>query len=94
MTCWKCSRTDANHPIEGVARASGGAGSPERPLTLQLRLTDPAYTERLAAFLRSVGQQPVVSGPGSLEVDAPEEELEVYLRVWRVLHPAGDVTFQ
>jgi hypothetical protein len=60
---------------------------------LQLRLVDPAYTERLAAFLRSVGQQPVVSGPGSLEVDAPEEELAVYLRVWHVMHPQGKVAF-
>lgn len=58
---------------------------------MQLHLTDPAYTERLAAFLRSVGQQPIVSGPDVLEVDAPEEELEVYLRVWRVMHPEGDV---
>jgi hypothetical protein len=59
---------------------------------LQLVLIDPAFTERLAAFLRSVGQRPVVSGPGSLEVDAPEEELAVYLRVWHVMHPQGTVT--
>jgi len=58
---------------------------------MQLLLHDPAYTDRLAAFLRSVGQRPIVSGPDVLEVDAPEEELEVYLRVWRVMHPEGDV---
>jgi hypothetical protein len=60
---------------------------------LRLVLIDPTYTERLAAFLRSVGHQPVVSGPGSLEVDAPEDELAVYLRVWHVMHPQGTVTF-
>ena len=59
---------------------------------MQLVLTDPAYTERLAAFLRSVGQRPIVRGPDALEVDAPEDELEVYLRVWHVLHPEGTVT--
>lgn len=58
---------------------------------MQLVVSDPAYTERLAAFLRSVGQQPVVSGPDALELDAPAPEIEIYLRVWRVLHPEGDV---
>jgi hypothetical protein len=58
---------------------------------VQLVVSDPAYTERLATFFRSVGQQPVVSGPDSLEVDAPAAEIEIYLRVWRVLHPDGDV---
>ena len=58
---------------------------------MQLVVSDPAYTERLVAFLRSVGQQPVVSGPDSIEIDAAPAEIEVYLRVWRVLHPEGDV---
>jgi hypothetical protein len=58
---------------------------------VQLVVSDPAYTERLAAFLRSVGQQPVVSGSDSIELDAPAAEIEIYLRVWRVLHPEGDV---
>jgi hypothetical protein len=64
-----------------------GRGSPERPLTLQLLLRDPDYTDRLAAFLRSVGQRPLVHGPGRLDVDAPDEELDAYLRVWHVMHP-------
>ena len=58
---------------------------------MQLVVSDPAFTERLAAFLRSVGQHPVVSGPDSIELDTPPAEIEIYLRVWRVLHPDGDV---
>jgi hypothetical protein len=60
---------------------------------LRLHLTDPGYTERLVAFLRSVGQQPVVYAPDALELDAPVEELEVYLHVWRVMHPEAGVRF-
>jgi hypothetical protein len=59
---------------------------------LRLHLNDPAYTDRLAAFLRSVGQRPTVGAPGSLELAEIEvDELEVYLRVWRVLYPDADV---
>ncbi len=58
---------------------------------MQLQLRDPNYTDRLAAFLRSVGQRPLVNGPGQLEVDAPDDELDAYLRVWRVMHPDADV---
>jgi len=58
---------------------------------LQLLLRDPDYTDRLAAFLRSVGQRPLVNGPGRLEVEAPDEELDAYLRVWRVMHPDAEV---
>jgi hypothetical protein len=59
---------------------------------MQLVLHDAAYTDRLAAFLRSLGQQPVVSGPTELDVAGSEvAEIEVYLRVWRVLHPDADV---
>jgi len=58
---------------------------------LRLLLTDPSYTDRLTAFLRSVGQQPRVSGPGQLEVDAPIGELDAYLRVWTVMHPDAHV---
>jgi hypothetical protein len=54
---------------------------------VRLLLHEPDFTEQLAAFLRSVGQQPIVSGPGQLEVDAQAEELEAYLRVWKVIHP-------
>jgi hypothetical protein len=59
---------------------------------MRLLLDDPAYTERLAAFLRSVGQRPVRSGPLALEVaEADAAELEVYLRVWLVLYPDAKV---
>jgi hypothetical protein len=54
---------------------------------LRLLLRDPDFTDRLVAFLRSVGQLAVVSGPGEIEVDAPGDELDAYLRVWRVMHP-------
>jgi hypothetical protein len=54
---------------------------------LQLLLRDPDFTDRLVAFLRSVGQLPVVHGPGQVDVDAPSDELDAYLRVWRVMHP-------
>jgi hypothetical protein len=63
---------------------------------MQLRLNDPGYTDRLANFLRSLGQTAIVAGPSQLEVDlAPgssaREELEIYLRVWRVLYPDTEV---
>ena len=59
---------------------------------MRLLLDDPAYTERLAAFLRSVGQRPVRSGPVALDVaEADAAELEVYLRVWFVLYPDATV---
>jgi len=58
---------------------------------LRLLLHDPSYTDRLAAFLRSVGQQPRVSDSGEIEVDAPDEELGAYLRVWQVMHPDAQV---
>jgi hypothetical protein len=32
-----------------------------------------------------------VSGPDSVELEASAAEIEIYLRVWRVLHPDGDV---
>ena len=59
---------------------------------MRLLLRDPAYTDRLAAFLRSVGQQPIVSAPDHVEVGEVErDELEVYLGVWRVLYPGAEV---
>jgi hypothetical protein len=64
---------------------------------MQLLLRDPVYTERLASFLTSLGLHPIVGGPLSLELDPVEKagpdraELEIYLRVWRVLYPDGDV---
>jgi hypothetical protein len=68
-------------------RAKGAKG----PSTLRLLLHDPSYTDRLAAFLRSVGQQPRVTRSGEIEVDAPDEELDAYLRVWQVMHPDAQV---
>lgn len=60
--------------------------------SMQLVLHDAAYTDRLAAFLRSLGHEAVVSGPAELDVAGLEAaEIEVYLRVWRVLHPDADV---
>ena len=63
---------------------------------MQLRLSDPSYTDRLANFLRSLGQTAFVAGPGQLEVDleptsSARVELEIYLRVWRVLYPDAEV---
>jgi hypothetical protein len=63
---------------------------------MQLRLNDPGYTDRLANFLRSLGQAAIVAGPARLDVDLPvspwaREELEIYLRVWRVLYPDTEV---
>lgn len=64
---------------------------------MQLLLSDPVHAERLASFLTSLGLRPVVSGPRSLDLDLVEEgrpdraELEIYLRVWRVLYPDAEV---
>jgi hypothetical protein len=58
---------------------------------MQLRLSDPSYTDRLAHFLRSLGQTAIVAGPSQLEVDTPETELRIYLRVWNVLYPDAEV---
>jgi hypothetical protein len=63
---------------------------------MQLFLRDPSYTDRLAAFLTSVGRRAVVGAPDRVDVDDPVEdaqhlELELYLRVWSVLYPDADV---
>ena len=63
---------------------------------MQLSLRDPSYTDRLAAFLTSVGRRAVVSAPDRVDVADPAEdsqrlELELYLRVWSVLYPDADV---
>jgi hypothetical protein len=58
---------------------------------MQLRLSDPSYTDRLAHFLRSLGQTAIVAGPSQLEVDTPDAELTIYLRVWAVLYPDAEV---
>ena len=66
---------------------------------MRLLLRDPDYTERLASFLRSLGQRPIVSGPDHVDLDPPENEtdraeLEIYLRVWRVLYPDANVQME
>jgi hypothetical protein len=54
---------------------------------------DPAYTERLAAFLSSLGQAAVVGGPDRVELKVKEHEssikteVEIYLGVWNVMYP-------
>ena len=59
---------------------------------MQLLLQDPSYTDRLAAFLSSVGQRPTVSGPRALDIgETAAAELEVYLGVWQVLYPDAEV---
>jgi hypothetical protein len=66
--------------------------------TVQLTLSDPAYTERLATFLESLGQSTLVAGPGQVELvvdersDLVPSELKIYLRVWGVLYPEAKVT--
>ena len=63
---------------------------------MQLRLSDSSYTDRLATFLRSLGQTVYVAGPTQLELDVPDgdstrSELTIYLRVWSVLYPDSEV---
>ena len=63
---------------------------------MQLIARDPSYTDRLAAFLTSVGRHAVVGAPDRVDIDeSPEDahnlELELYLRVWRVLYPDAEV---
>jgi hypothetical protein len=65
---------------------------------VQLTISDPAYTERLATFLESLGQSALVAGPGQIELVVDERaelvrnELRIYLKVWRVLYPEALVT--
>ena len=63
---------------------------------MQLFLRDPSYTDRLAAFLTSVGRRAVVAAPDRVDLDETAAdtqhlELELYLRVWRVLYPDAAV---
>jgi len=63
---------------------------------MQLFLRDPRYTDRLAAFLTSVGRRAVVGAPDRVDIDETTEdaqhlELDLYLRVWSVLYPDADV---
>jgi hypothetical protein len=63
---------------------------------MQLHLSDPSYADRLATFLRSLGQTVRLVAADRLNVDLPNSdtargELMIYLRVWRVLYPDADV---
>lgn len=63
---------------------------------MQLFLRDPSYTDRLATYLTSVGRRAVVGAADRVDVDdTPDDsqclELELFLRVWRVLYPDADV---
>ena len=62
---------------------------------MQLRLSDPCYTGRLATFLRSLGQTVLIAAPDRLDVDAATVsavgEIQIYLRVWKVLYPDAEV---
>jgi hypothetical protein len=61
-----------------------------------LRLSDPTYTARLAAFLEQVGHAPARAVDGAVELarEIQQEELAVYLRVWSVLEPEATVTVE
>lgn len=63
---------------------------------MTLRLSDPAYTPRLAAFFDDLGLGPTRAADGTVELEReiPLEELEVYLRVWSVLEPLATVTVE
>jgi hypothetical protein len=63
---------------------------------MQLFVPDPSYTDRLAAFLTSVGRRAVVGAPDRVDIDETAEdsehlELELYLLVSRVLYPDAAV---
>jgi hypothetical protein len=62
---------------------------------MHLLVRDSTYTDRLAAFLTSVGCPAVVAAPDRIALadgaDASRLEVELYLRVWRVLYPDADV---
>ena len=63
---------------------------------MHLLLRDPSYTDQLASFLTSVGRHAIVAAPDRVDLDKNADDLErleveMYLRVWGVLHPEADV---
>jgi hypothetical protein len=60
---------------------------------MHLRISDPAYTQRLASFLESLGQTALVAGPEQVELVDPTDpqELSIYLRVWQTMYPEAAV---
>ena len=69
-------------------------GDSPQGIDVILRLSDAAYTERLAAFLQSLGLQATDTGADFVEIgrEIPADELRIYLRVWDVLHPGVTIT--
>jgi hypothetical protein len=65
---------------------------------MRFRLSNSSYTDRLATFLRSLGQTVVVTAPNRLLVDAQTTsdaaEIRIYLRVWKVLYPDAEVELE
>lgn len=63
---------------------------------MQLRISDPVYTERLVAFFDSVGQKGsrAEGDVVELEREIPEVELRIYLQVWSVLYPDAAVSVE
>ena len=79
-----------------MVRAQWDAAATGQLVAMQLLLRDPAYADRLAAFLSSLGQTALVSAPDRVEIVGPETEVSraemlIYLRVWRVLYPEAEV---
>ena len=63
---------------------------------MQLLLRDPTHTQRLAAFLTSVGRRAIVVAPNRVDVHETTDEtqhleLELLVRVWQVLEPDAEV---
>jgi hypothetical protein len=67
---------------------------------MEIRIAEPVYTDRLASFLESLGQTAITCGPGQIDLivadTEPERtsalsEIEIYLRVWRVLYPDAEI---
>jgi hypothetical protein len=67
---------------------------------MDIRIAEPVYTDRLASFLESLGQTAIQCGPGQIDLIVPDtepdralalSEIEIYLRVWRVLYPDAEI---
>jgi hypothetical protein len=83
--------------LPGDPTTPGGMEGSNPSEGMLLQLSDPAATERLAAFLRSLGQTAEIVADGRVDLDVPDgeaayAEVEIYLRVWRVLNPMDEVT--
>ncbi|MDX6516648.1 MAG: hypothetical protein QOH73_2314 [Gaiellaceae bacterium] len=67
---------------------------------MDIRITEPVYTDRLASFLESLGQTAIQCGPGQIDLILPDgeperavaiSEIQIYLRVWGVLYPDAEI---